>query len=399
MGKLTIAKIFNLGEGKHGDGNGLYLQARGASRSWLFRYVRSGKEHWIGLGPYPAVTIGAARAKVMECRMNLGQTGEPRPAPLPPAPLPTQLVTLAEASKYCLEAKAAHWKGDKHRKDWAAFMDRYVLPKLGNLPVSHIDTDAVFSVVSDPSRARSVLDQTVRHRLSTVLAYATARGWRDGDNPARWSGHLEHIVPHDKRRQVPHHAAVPWADMREFMAALNMRCNSMALAASALKFSILTAARSSEVRYATMDEIDLVYKIWTVPAERSKTGKPHRVPLTDQALKCIGRGWGEDQTRLFPGKNDGSLSHSAMLSLMARMGWGDYTAHGFRSTFRDWVAEATDFAGELAELSLAHSVMGRVEGAYRRGDQLDRRRPLMQAWADYCCNPRAEVMIPCRKTA
>lgn len=395
MGKLTSSSLQTLGQGKHGDGGGLYLQVKGESRTWLFRYTsKAGKERWHGFGRLKNTNLSEARTKATAFRHGLSEGCEPISTLVLVQEAPKAVPTLRDACEGFVKARSGSWRGVKYKADWEAFMERYVLGSHGHVRVAKVDTDMALDMVANPSRARSVLDRTVQRRLRSVLDYAKAKGWREGDNPARWSGHLEHLMPR-KRHQVEHHPAIPYVNIMDFMEDLTHR---QGIVARALQFLLLTATRAGEVRLAKWREIEFGAKVWTIPGERTKTGKDLRVPLSEEAMAILltlaramhGSDWG---VYVFPGAERSDAMHpSSMNKVMKRMGWDAYTVHGMRSSFRDWVAEETDFPGELAEVSLGHVVAGMVERAYRRGDQLEKRRVLMQSWAGYCCdNSRVDL--------
>jgi integrase len=287
---------------------------------------------------------------------------------------------------------AAHrvaWKNDKHASQWVATLKTYAYPVIGDLPLHMIDTTLVMKVIEPLWSEKPETASRLRGRMEAVLDWATVRGYRAGDNPARWRGHLDVLLPsRSKVRKVEHHSALAYAELPAFLVKLR---EQEGVAARALEFTILTAARTSETIGATHHEIDKKNKLWSVPAERMKAGKDHRVPLSDRALKILDQvsraGEGREDF-IFPGGNVGKpLSNMAMLKLLARMGRGDLTVHGFRSTFRDWAAERTNFPNEVVEMALAHAVDDKTEAAYRRGDLLEKRSRLMEAWSAYCDKP------------
>jgi integrase len=286
-----------------------------------------------------------------------------------------------------MAAHEAGWRNPKHRWQWSASLASYVYPHFGDLLVQAVDVGLVMRAVGPIWNTKSETASRVRGRIESVLDWATARGYRQGDNPARWRGHLENLLPkRSKVARVEHHAALPYPEIAGFMAGLRQQ---EGVAARALEFLILTAARTSEVIGAKWGEFNLAERLWTVPGERMKSGKEHRVPLSDAALAILGAP-GEPAQCVFPGGKAGSaLSNMALLMTLRRMGHADLTAHGFRSTFRDWAAERTNFPAEVAEMALAHTVGDKVEAAYRRGDLFQKRRQIMQAWARFCAAPTA----------
>jgi integrase len=263
----------------------------------------------------------------------------------------------------------------------------YVYPVLGALPVASIDVGLVMRVLEQLWQDKTTTASRVRQRVEAILDWATARGYRQGDNPARWRGHLEKLLPMPRKvAPIEHHPALPYVEMAGFMVELRAQTG---IAARALEFSILTAARSGEVLGARWDEINLAERVWIVPASRMKAGKEHKVPLSDTALAIVAK-MAELRTGecVFPGRNRSSpLSRTTVFNLLRAMNRGDLTTHGFRSTFRDWAAERTNFPREVAELALAHSVGSEVERAYQRSDLFAKRRQLMQAWSKFCDSP------------
>lgn len=377
---LTDLKARKAAPGTHADGRGLYLEVKPAgTRSWLLRYQIAGRRREMGLGPYPEVPLERARAKALEARARIADGKDPLATRGDRAPR-----TFRVAAAELIRAKRPGWENPKHAAQWEATLATYAFPVLGDLTVAHIDTDAVLQVLSPVWAEKPETATRVRQRIEAVLDYARARGWREGENPARWRGHLDKLLA--KRSdvaRVEHHPALPWREMGAFMALLR---GQEGIAARALEFTILTACRTGEVIGARWPEVDLEARTWSVPAERMKARRLHRVPLSSQALdllRALPRVAGEDF--LFPGGRAGRpLSNAAMLATLKRMKRGDLTTHGFRSSFRDWTAEQTGFPRELAEAALAHVLRDKTESAYQRGDLLERRRKLMQAWGDYC---------------
>jgi integrase len=381
--------------GLHADGGGLYLQITAAhARSWIFRYSRNRRTRDMGLGSLNAVPLALARELAAGCRNQLAQDIDPieaRKAERAEAVASAaRVVTFRQAAAAHMHGNATGWKNAKHRAQWTSSLETYAYPIIGDVSVDVIDTGMVLQVLDPIWTAKPETASRVRGRIEAVLDAAKAKGQRSGENPARWRGHLDAILPKKtKVAKVRHHPALPYTEMGAFMRALR---EQEGVAAMALEFAILTGARTSEVIGATLDEIDFDAKVWTVPGDRIKAGKEHRVPLTPQALGCIARAGNlrGDNPHLFPGQVKGrGLSNMAMLALLKRLGRGDLTAHGFRSTFRDWAAETTNFPREVAEMALAHTVSDAVEAAYRRGDLFRKRQQMMHAWSDYC--DKAEI--------
>jgi integrase len=289
-----------------------------------------------------------------------------------------------------IDANEAGWRNEKHRGQWRSTLETYAYPYMGELPVSEVSTSHVMAALEPIWKTKAETAGRVRGRIEAVLDYARAREWRTGENPARWRGHIANMLPaRSKTSRVEHHAALPWREAGLFMAALRRRD---AVAARALEFTILTAARTGEVLGARWCEIDRQKALWIVPGSRMKAGREHRVPLSADAVALLDElailqpeGVSASDAMVFPGAKAGRpLSQMAMLMLLRRMERADLTAHGFRSTFRDWCAEATEFPSEMAELALAHTVGDKVEAAYRRGDMMEKRRKMMDDWAQFC---------------
>jgi integrase len=380
--------------GRYGDGAGLYLLVRSRhAKFWLFRYTRSGRMREMGLGPAKgrtAVPLSQARAKarqlyaaVREGRDPLAEReAEKAKAQADAAKAKTDAMTFGEVAEMYIAAYEQSWRSPKHRQQWHSTLRDYVMPAIGDLPVGSIDTGAVIKIIEPLWREKTETASRVRGRIEAVLDYAKARRWREGENPARWRGHLDHLLPQrSKVQRVEHHAALPWREIGAFMQRL--RQNSR-ISARCLEFLILTACRSGEVRGARWDEIDLDRAVWTIPAQRMKAAREHRVPLSEPAMAVL-----REMAQLgaegfvFPGlKCAAALSDRALATLCRGC-----TVHGMRSTFRDWCAEYTKHPRELAEAALAHTLKDKVEAAYQRGDLLEKRRRLMEEWAAFCSEP------------
>ena len=403
FGKLTALQVARISKrGLHNDGGGLYLQVaetkrdengleRGGSKSWLFRYKVNGKDRWHGLGPVHTISLAQAREKAGDARRlrleGLDPIATKRAARAAARVEAAKAITFDKAAEAYIKAHEAGWKSAKHGAQWTATLNTYASPVFGSLPVAMVDTNLVMKVLESIWKTKSETAGRVRGRIEAVLDWAKVRGYRTGENPARWKGHLDHLLPaRGKVQKVQHHAALPYGEIGTFVANLRAR---EAIAARALELLIYTACRTSEILKARWEEIDLGNRVWAIPGERMKVGLEHRVPLSDPALEVLRlmRKENNDANEglVFPGQKRGKpLSNMAMLTLLGRMGRGDITAHGFRSTFRDWAAERTNFAREVAEAALAHTVGNKVEAAYRRGDLFDKRRQLMGAWAKFC---------------
>ena len=390
MGKLTALAVTQAKRrGYYGDGGGLFLQVSGGgAKSWVFRFKKDGRLREMGLGPTHTIGLAEAREKALACR-RLRLDGldpiEVRKATRTQAKLDAaKSMTFAACAERYIDAHKAGWRNPKHAAQWPSTLNTYVNPVFGNLPVQAIDVGLVMKAIEPIWTQKPETAGRIRGRIESVLDWATARGYRQGENPARWRGHLENLLPKKtKVRAVKHHAALPYLGLPAFMAELRQQDG---VAARALEFLILTAARTGEIIGARWSEIDLEGCLWTIPAERMKAGREHRVPLSDAAMAII-----EEMRKvrsgdfLFPGSRAGwPTSNMAMLMLLRRMGRGDLTAHGFRSSFRDWAAERTNFPREVAEMALAHTIADAVERAYRRGDLFQKRRQMMDAWGRHC---------------
>jgi integrase len=395
---LTSKRIQKLANspGRYHDQFGLYLQVPDAGKksprptraSWLFRYERHGRERWLGLGPLHTFRLNEARELARKARQQLNEGIDPvearRAERQARALEAARSLTFEQAAKQYFDTHEKKWRNAKHRQQFLNTLTAYAFPKIGKLSVAAIDTGLVLKVIEPIWHAKTETADRVRGRIEAILDWATVRGYRISDNPARWKGHLSEVLPARAAIQKPkHHAALHFADLPEFMNALRQR---EGIAARALEFTILTAARTGEVIGARWDEIDLSAKVWTIPAERMKASKEHRVPLADRAveiLRAIPREDGNPFVFVGPKKGTG-LSNMAMATVLIRMERNDITVHGFRSTFRDWAAEQTGFANFVVEMALAHAVGDKVEAAYRRGDLFEKRRRLMADWAKCC---------------
>jgi integrase len=381
----------------YADGAGLYLQVTGAgAKSWIYRFSLRGRAREMGLGSLTALSLSDARIKAGECR-RLRQEGvdpiEARRANREQVALDAaKAITFKEAAASYIASHRAGWRNTKHAAQWESTLSTYAGPFLGRLSIQSVDTVLVQKVLDPIWKTKPETASRLRGRIEAILDWAKARGLRQGENPARWRGHLDHLLPaRSKVRRVRHHAALPYADLPAFIWELR---SQEGVAARALEFTILTAARTGDTIGAACDEFSEPDKLWTVPAERMKAGKEHRVPLSARALRILreaesARTSGSDHVS--PGGKAGKpLSNMAMTEVLRRMGRGNITVHGFRSTFRDWAAERTNFPSEVVEMALAHAVSDKVEAAYRRGDLFEKRRRLMTEWATYCNAPKAD---------
>jgi integrase len=388
-GKLTALRVARAkASGLHGDGGGLYLQVSPAGRSWIFRYQHAGRRRYMGLGPAAVVSLAEARRKAQEARKALAEGKDPiaarRASEAALAAAAAKSMTFEACAAAYIASHADGWRNAKHAAQWQATLTAYAFPAFGNVPAADIDVAMVLKAVEPIWKQKPETAARVRGRIEAVLDWAAARGFRVGDNPARWRGHLANLLPaRAKVRRVTHHPALPYVRMGEFMAALR---GQEGIAAKALEFTILTAARTSEATGAAWDEIDLGAATWTIPATRIKASKEHKVPLSTPALAILRAMAGTREGEfVFPGgRRARPLSNAAMAAVLKRMGRDEITTHGFRSAFRDWAAERTNYPREVAEMALAHAVGDKVEAAYRRGDLFEKRALLMKEWAMFC---------------
>lgn len=389
MNKLTAIGVAKLNEpGRHGDGGGLYLAiGPTGGKSWVFRFKVDGRERAMGLGPFPDVSLAEARAKAAECRRLRADGQDPldrRNAEHEQRQLAQRGQTsFKECAEAFIELHEATWKNAKHRQQWRNSLSTYVYPRIGSMSVARIDVPAVLSVLEPVWLMRPETASRLRGRIEAIMDWAKVKKMREGENPATWKGNLVHALPaKSKVKQVTHHAALAYRDLPEFLAKLTNGTKSSRLA---LQFLILTAARTGEVIGARWSEIDLSSGTWVIPGDRMKAGREHRVPLSDPAKYVLAKARqicrGSDY--VFPGSRIAQpLSDMAMLQLLRKLHPG-VTAHGFRSSFRDWAAEETSFPNEVVEMALAHTIENKVEAAYRRGDLFAKRRELMTAWAKF----------------
>lgn len=422
LSALAVSKLKTEGRYAVGGADGLHLRIAGASRAWVLRLAVGTRtdakgntvvhRRDIGLGSYPEVSLAEAREKARELRKQVRDGIDPieerKVTKVRAALEAAKSKTFEECANAYIEANRAGWKNEKHVQQWQNTLATYAFPKIGQLPVAAIDTGLVLNVLQQETgedkaqlwHAKTETASRLRGRLESILDWAAFRGYREGENPARWKGHLEHELPaRSKVKKIEHHAALPYAELGAFMVELRKR---EGLSARALEFAILCASRSGEVRGATWAEIDLPGRIWTVPAERMKAGKEHRVPLSDEAVKlleALPRIVGNDY--VFPAPRGGQLSDMALTAVLRRMERGGLTQHGFRSTFRDWAGETTAYPREVCEHALAHKLADGVEAAYQRGDLLAKRARLMADWARYCgtVQGNAENVVAMKKGA
>lgn len=370
-------------KGMYADGEGLYLQVAGSgSRSWIFRYSMDGKTRDMGLGSASVVTLAEAREKAQEARRLKAKGIDPiSAAAAERAAKRVDGVTFRQVAEAYVAAHRAGWRNPKHVQQWENTLAAYCYPAIGDLPIASIDTAAILAILGPQWQDKTETLNRLRGRIEAILDYARALKYRDGENPARWRGHLAKLLPARRRVQrIKHHPSMPYAGAPAFYASLTEKATT---AAAALRFAILTAARTSEAIEARWSEIDLAKAEWTIPAERMKGNREHKVPLSPQAVELLRGMIGQHKEFVFVARKSRPLSNGAFLVLLGRMGHGDITAHGFRSTFRNWAAEQTTFPREIAEASLAHVNSDRVESSYLHTDFFAKRRDLLGAWARY----------------
>ncbi|MBT4890192.1 MAG: tyrosine-type recombinase/integrase [Rhodospirillales bacterium] len=388
--KLSALQIKSLNKvGRYSDGNGLYLQiSRFDTKAWIFRFTLNGKPRQMGLGPIDIVSLKEAREEANRCRKLVHQRIDPidlrsqeRSKSLVSS---ASIITFQECAEKYIDAHISSWKNAKHGSQWRNTLTTYAFPILGNIPIQDVSTGMVLEVLEPIWTTKTETASRVRGRMESILGWAKSREYRKGENPARWKDHLGNILPQKtKVSHVKHHAALPYEQIGRFMEELRSKKSN---SSQGLELLILTATRTGEVIHATWNEIDFNKQLWTIPAERTKTKKEHRVPLSGDAMNVlIEMKKNASSDYIFPGARKGRpLSNMAFLQCLKRMGRGDLTAHGFRSSFRDWAAEQTNYPSEVAEMALAHTVGDKVEAAYRRGDLYNKRCKIMESWAKYC---------------
>lgn len=391
-GNLTARKVETAKPGKYGDGGNLYLiVAPTGTRKWVLRFTWRGRPKEMGLGGATAVSLSDARERAAAARRKVAQGINP----IEDRKRDNGIPTFGEMADSVREALSAGFRNEKHKAQWKSTLETYAAP-LRAKPVDSIGTDDVLAVLKPIWTEKAETASRLRGRIEKILDAAKAKGFRDGDNPARWRGHLDHLLPKPSKLTRGHHAAMPYEEVAVFIGSLR---ENEAIGALALEFCILTAARSGEVLGARWPEMNLEKKIWTVPAKRMKAGREHRVPLSGRAVAILKQlAKLEAGDFVFPGQVRGKpLSNMAMGMLLRRMKFENATVHGFRSAFRDWAGNVTNFPREVTETALAHVIGDKAEQAYRRGDALDKRRKLMEAWAAYCSTSDTSKIVQFRK--
>jgi integrase len=402
--RLTVLGLKrDLEPGLYADGDGLYLQvSRQRTKAWVFRFMRAGQARKMGLGPVSTrpddkrISLADARQKAADARSLLLDGIDPiiareqRRAAV--ALQEARAITFKLASEQYIDDNAVAWRNEKHRDQWQSTLVTYAHPVIGAVSVGDVDTGLVLKILRPIWSEKPETASRVRGRIESILDWCKTQGYRDGENPARWRGHLENVLPPKSEvATVEHHRALPYADLPAFMVELR---NREGTSARALEFTILTAARTNETIGAMPGELDPVNKVWIVPPGRMKGRKgnqrQHRVPLSARAIDII-EAMRSNHRYVFPGqKQDRPLSNMAMLELLRGMRGDGLTVHGFRSTFKDWCAETTSYPNELSEVALSHKVPDKVEAAYRRGDMFEKRRQLMADWAAFCFGEQSE---------
>lgn len=377
--KLSAIGVANLSKpGRHSDGGGLYLSiSANGGRRWVFLFRWLGKPTEMGLGSAQTVPLKQAREFAQAARSLLVSGRNPLEARRSEKP---KLATFGECAKDYVDLNKSEWRNSKHIAQWSSTLETYCA-SIWNMPVSLVETEHILAILKPIWTTKAETASRLRGRIERVLASAKVRGLRTGENPALWRNHLADVLPARRKLTRGHHKALQYAELPGFVLRLSER---PAMAARALEFAILTAARSGEVLNAEWREIDFETRVWTIPASRMKAGRQHRVPLSSGAFHLLETIKKEGSARyLFPGqKKDKPLSSMAFSMVLRRMEM-DITAHGFRSTFRDWVSETTDYSNEAAEMALAHTIKNVAEAAYRRGDMLEKRRDLMEDWSNF----------------
>jgi integrase len=398
VARLTDREVKNAKPGKYGDGGGLQLvvskmSAGGLGRKWVFRFLWHGKAREMGLGIWPDVKLADAREKATAARRLVKGGTDPISAKRKDRGVPT----FGKLADEVLAELSAGFRSAQHREQWRVAIERYCSP-IRNIPVDQIDTNVVLSVLKPHWTRAPETASRLRGRIEKVLNAAKAKGFRTGENPAQWRGHLENLLPRQSRLLRGHYAAMAYADVPTFLARLREHRSS--IAAMALEFAILTAARSGEARGARWSEVDLDAGVWTIPPDRMKAGREHRVPMSAPAMAILAK-MNDARTGdlVFPGQRPQQpLSPASMDKLMRKMKIEDATVHGFRSSFRDWCGNETLFQREIAEQALAHAIGDKAEQAYRRSDALEKRRALMEAWGKHCAPREAgDNVTPLRR--
>jgi integrase len=397
INKLTVRALASLSKpGRHADGGNLYLQiAQSGTRQWTFFFQLHGKQREMGLGSagQGGITLAEAREKAIGARRLLTQGLDPIDARNGVRAADKAAgVKFGQFADDYVKTHKSEWSNSKHAAQWSMTLGESYCAAIRPKPIGAIGTEDILAVLEPVWQSVPETARRVRMRLEKVLDAARVRGLRSGENPARWKGHLDHILPKHGKALRGHHAALAWTEVPGFMRLLETR---EGMASQAFRFLILTAARTSEVLNARWEEIDFDKATWTIPAERMKSRREHRVPLTKTALALLTQVRGKHMAFVFPGPSDaGPLSNMSLLMVLRRLKREDVTPHGMRSAFRDWAAECTNFSSEVCEMALAHVVENATEAAYRRGDLFDKRRKLMEEWAEFCETQERAKILP-----
>lgn len=393
LARLTAVQVRSLGQGLHADGGGLFLHVQGGRRSWVFVWKRHGKQHRRGLGSVNVRSLARARELAAGLRTALADGRHPDEVlgrlAQDGAPIPT----VAEAAERMIQDRAAGWRNPKHAQQWRNSLRDYVLPLIGTKRPADVTLEDVLAILKPIWTVKTETATRVRQRLEAVLDYCAVHGWREESNPARWKGRLDKLLPKpEKLKKQQHFAALDYRKLPELMAALRERTSSAALC---LRYIILTACRSSEARGATWGEIDLQARIWTVPGQRMKAGRPHRVPLSEAALEVLQQAAALRQAHsdvIFPSPTTGkALSDVSVSKLLHELVPG-VTVHGMRAAFKTWASEEGRYPARVVENALAHVNPDKTEAAYERTDQLELRRALMEDWARHCATAASAVL-------
>jgi integrase len=390
---LSTRKVQNAkSDGKYGgylaDGGGLYLQISAyGTKSWVFRYTRHGKQHEMGLGRESDFSLKEARERAKRCRQLLADGIDPLAAKQAKRDeeraKEAARITFEDAAKQYIKAHAPSWKNAKHRQQWPNSLAAYVYPVIGKLPVDQVDLPHVLKILEPIWLEKTETASRVRARIEKVLSWATARKYRTGDNPARWTC-LDTLLPAKaKVSKVKHYEALPWIEMPAFMADLR---DQASVSARALEFCILTATRTSETLEAPWKEFDLKNKVWTIPAERMKNERDYRVPLCARAMEILNdrASSGSGSDFVFANGSGKPLPDGVMLNLLRSMRPNGYTVHGFRSTLSSWARARTNYPRDVVEMALAHAIKDKTEAAYMHDDLIEKRTGLMREWCKYC---------------
>ncbi len=385
--KLNPRKVATAGPGKYEDGGGLRLVvSKTGAKRWVFRFTINGRRREMGLGSFPDVSLAEAREKAASCRKLVKKGIDPIEAKHNEQ---KEIPSFTSCAARFIRSHRKGWKNAKHARQWVSTLKTYARPVIGNKSVDSVTTEDILAILSPIWTEKTETAKRLQGRIENILDFAAAHKWRDQINPARWRGHLDKLLPRPSRvKKVTHHPAMPYEEVPAFMAEV---AKNDSVSAKALQFLILTATRTSEVLLAKWEEVDLESAVWTIPAERMKARREHRVPLSDAALDILNSlPRIEGNLYVFPGARHGKpLSNMALLQLMRKMGFGPkgdrgpYVPHGFRSSFRDWAGEVSSFPRDVAEMALAHVIENKAEAAYRRGDLFAKRRKMMQAWANF----------------